>query len=129
MNTPLEPTLPSPLSLATEALIENLLAAEPLVAYHRAQILFQVDAPARALIDRLSAAQADVRQKQSRREVTQSDIDQLRILQGEAQANRVIFDYVQTQQAAIGFLREINREISELLGVDFASLAKQPGCC
>ena len=129
MNTPLEPTLPSHLSLATEALIENLLAAEPIVAYHRAQILFQADAPARALIDRLSAAQADVRQKQSRREVAQSDIDQLRILQGEAQANRVIFDYVQTQQAAIGFLREINREISELLGVDFASLAKRPGCC
>ena len=129
MNTPLEPTLTSHLSLATEALIENLLAAEPIVLYHRAQIRFQADAPARALIDRLSAAQADVRQKQSRREVTQSDIDQLRILQGEAQANRVIFDYVQTQQAAIGFLREINREISELLGVDFASLAKQPGCC
>jgi len=129
MNTPHGPTLPSHLSLATEALIENLLAAEPIVAYHRAQIRFQADASARALIDRLSAAQADVRQKQSRREVTQSDIDQLRILQGEAQANRVIVDYVQTQQAAIGFLREINREISELLGVDFASLAKRPGCC
>jgi len=129
MNTPLEPTLTSHLSLATEALIENLLAAEPIVLYHRAQIRFQADAPARALIDRLSAAQADVRQMQSRREVAQADIDQLRALQGEAQANRVIVDYMQTQQAAIGFLREINREISELLGVDFASLAKRPGCC
>ena len=129
MNTPLEPTLPSHLSLTTEALVENLLAAEPIVLYHRAQISFQADAPARALIDRLSAVQADVRQKQSRREVAQADIDQLRALQGEAQANRVIVDYVQTQQAAISFLREINREIRELLGVDFASLARRPGCC
>lgn len=129
MNMPHEPTLPSHLSLATEALIENLLAAEPIVLYHRAQLRFQADAPARALIDRLSVAQADVRQKQSRREVAQADIDRLHALQGEAQANRIIIDYVQTQQAAIGFLREINREISELLGVDFASLAKRPGCC
>lgn len=33
------------------------------------------------------------------------------------------------QQAAVAFLRRINQEIGELLGVDFAALAKRPGCC
>lgn len=129
MTMPHEPVLSAQLSSATEALIENLLAAEPIALYRRAQMRFQADASACALTDRLNAAQADIRQKQSRNEITQSDIEQLRILRGEVQANRVIVDYVQAQQAAIGFLREINREISEMLGVDFVSLAKRPGCC
>jgi hypothetical protein len=56
-------------------------------------------------------------------------VDQLRALQSVAQANRLIMDYVRTQQFAIDYLREVNRDVSELLGVDFASLARRPGCC
>lgn len=34
------------------------------------------------------------------------------------------------QELSVAFLREVNQEISQLLGVDFASLARRSsGCC
>jgi cell fate (sporulation/competence/biofilm development) regulator YlbF (YheA/YmcA/DUF963 family) len=63
------------------------------------------------------------------RGVTQANVDQLRALQREVQSNDVIVDYATTQQSAVAYLREINQVISELIGTDFAALAKRPGCC
>jgi len=116
---------------ATEALAVNLRQSEPFVLYHHARDLLEADAQAQALLRQLSEAQADVRARsgQARGEVTQHDVDQLRALQRMAQANRVIMDYVRTQQFALDYWREVNRDVSELLGVDFASLARRPGCC
>jgi cell fate (sporulation/competence/biofilm development) regulator YlbF (YheA/YmcA/DUF963 family) len=122
-------TLPANLLAATETLAENLLASEPFTAYHAAQARLNADAGARALLQRLSQSQAELRQKQARRTVTQSEVDQLRALQSAVQTDRTITDYGRAQQAAVGFLREINQEIGELIGVDFAALAKRPGCC
>lgn len=121
--------LPAHLLAATEDLANQLLASESFTAYHAAHGWFNADPEARALLQQLSQSQAELRQKQARRTVTQSDVDQLKVLQSAVQADRTIADYARTQQAAIGFLREINREISELLGVDFAALAKRSGCC
>ena len=122
-------TLPANLLAATEDLANHLLASEPFTAYHAAHGRFNADPEARALLLLLSQSQAELRQKQARRTVTQSDVDQLKALQSAVQADRTVADYARTQQAAIGFLREINQEISELLGVDFAALAKRSGCC
>ena len=122
-------TLPANLLAATEDLANNLLASEPFTAYHAAHGRFNADAGARALLQQLSQSQAELRQKQARRTITQSDVDQLKALQSAVQADRTVADYAGTQQAAIGFLREINQEIRELLGVDFAALAKRSGCC
>ncbi len=113
---------------ATEALADNLLASEPFAAYHQALARFNSDADARALLERLSAAQADMRRRQANGGVTQTDIDQLRALQSEVQSNRVIIEYARAQQDAIAYLREINQEIGELLGVDFAALAGRSSC-
>ena len=70
-----------------------------------------------------------IRQKQSSNQITQQDLQELRSLQTKAQENKVITSYANSQQEAIAQLREINAEISSLLGVDFASLAKKSGCC
>ncbi len=122
-------TLPANLLAATEELANHLLASEPFTAYHAAHGRFNADPEARALLQRLSQSQAELRQKQARQTVTQSDVDQLKALKSAVQADRIIADYARTQQVAIGFLREINQEISELLGIDFAALAKRSGCC
>ena len=124
-----KPTLPAHLLAATETLAENLLASEPFTEYHAAQGRFNADAGARTLLQRLAQSQAELRQKQARRTVTQNDADQLRALQSAVQADRTIADYSRAQQDAVAFLRSINQEIGELLGVDFAALAKRPGCC
>lgn len=116
------------LMTATQSLVDNLLAAEPIVANHQAYARFDAKVEARALLQRLSQVQAEIRRKQASGGVTQSDLGELRQLQAEAQAQDEIVAYVQTQQSAIGYLREINQTISELIGTDFAALAKKSTC-
>jgi len=125
-NTP--ETLPPDLQEALEALAENLLHTEPIVLYHQAQTRLEADRHAYDLLKRLSAAQADLRTRQARDAVTQADVDQVRTLQRQAQSNRIIMDYAEAQQAANAYLPPVNQEISLLLGVDFATLARSTSC-
>ena len=60
--------------------------------------------------------------------MTQADIDRLRVLQNEVQANKIIMLFVETQQAAIAYLPGVNKEISQLLGFDFAGMAGPASC-
>ena len=52
----------------------------------------------------------------------------LRLIQQTVLRNTVILDYAQAQQEVVDFLREINGEISQLLGIDFASFANHATC-
>lgn len=113
---------------ATHSLIENLLASEAFVHYQQAQSRLNEDRDARDLLQQLSQAQASLRQKQSQGKVAQTDIDELRELQAKVQRNRVIMDYAHSQQEAVNFLREINTEISGLLGINFATFANHSTC-
>ena len=123
-------TLNIPLDLyeATDSLIQNLLASGPLLAYHQSQARLESDPAAHGLLERLSALQSGLRRKQSNSTVTQAEVDELRAVQAQVQANATIMVYAQSQQEAVNFLREINQEISQLLGMDFASLARQSTC-
>jgi cell fate (sporulation/competence/biofilm development) regulator YlbF (YheA/YmcA/DUF963 family) len=116
------------LMAATQALAENLLASESITIYHQAYARFNVDPRARDLIQHLSQAQSELRRKQANSGVNQAEVDQLRQLQSAAHANQAVIDYAQTQQVAVDYLRTINQEISQLIGVDFASLAKKSSC-
>ena len=126
MNTQI---IPEMLYQATQSLAENLGASEPFVQYAQAREAFEADSNAQALLKDISSIQGEIRQKQQRNQVTQQDIDVLRAMQQQAQSNETIMQYANTQQGAVNFLREINQEISQLLGVDFAALSKQTGCC
>ncbi len=124
METNLSPELQE----ATQALIENLLASEPFLNYQRARTRLHQDYESQSLLDRLNRAQASLRQKQATGEVGQAEVDSLHLLQQRVQRNSVIIDYARSQQEAISFLREINNEISELLGINFASAANHAVC-
>lgn len=122
-------TISSPqLSVATQTLIDNLSASEVFIRYQQALARFNADSEALALMDQLSKSQAHVRQQQAKGGVNQAEIDSLRLLQQRVQRNVVIMDYAQTQQEAVIFLREINNEISELLGINFATFANHATC-
>lgn len=60
--------------------------------------------------------------------LTQADIERLRTLQNQAQANLTIMTYIQAQQNAIAYLPAVNMEISQLLGIDFAALSNRAVC-
>ncbi len=124
MATGLSPDLQE----ATQSLIENLLASEAFIRYRKAETRLNTDREARSLLERLSQAQARLRQNQTRGAVSQAEIDELRDLQAQVQRNRVIMEYAQAQQEAVYFLREINNEISALLGVNFATFANHATC-
>lgn len=117
------------LSEAIESLAVNLLSSAPFLQFQEARKRLDADAQARGLLNDLAAAQADLRARQASSLVRLDDIAKLRALQAEAQANRRITEYIQAQDDAVAYLQETNQEISQWLGVDFASLARQSGCC
>ncbi len=120
--------LPPNVSNATRRLADALNRADPIETYRDAQARLEADPQATALLDQLAAAQADLRVRQSDGTVTQANIDHARALQSQVQANSTIMSYVEAQQAADTYLVEVNLTISQLLGIDFASLARTCGC-
>jgi cell fate (sporulation/competence/biofilm development) regulator YlbF (YheA/YmcA/DUF963 family) len=121
-------TLSPELQEATQSLSDHLLASEAFMHYQDARKLMSEDEEAHTLMERLSNAQATVRQQQSSGGVGHAEVDSLRLIQQRALHNPVILDYAQAQQEAVEFLREINGEISRLLGIDFASFANHATC-
>lgn len=113
---------------ATKLLVEHLLASEAFTQYQNARIDMDSDQEAHALMDQLGKLQARVRQMQAKGEVNQAEIDSLRLLQQRVLRNRAILDYLESQQGAVNLLRDVNREISELLGINFASFANHATC-
>lgn len=122
-------TMLSPhLQEATQSFIDHLLASEAFRHYQDARKLMSEDEEAYTLMERLSNAQATIRQQQATGGVGQAEVDSLRLIQQRALRNPVILDYAQAQQEAVEFLREINGEISQLLGIDYASFANHATC-
>jgi len=119
---------PRELNQATENLIENLLASESFLTYQQSLVAMNSDSDAPGLLELLSTLQAGLRHKQSANSVTETDVEELRAIQTQVQGNTTIMAYSQSQQDAVNFLREVNQEISQTLGVDFATLAKQNTC-
>lgn len=113
---------------AATALAEVLVRAEVIRTYHEARARLDTDDEARSLLERLSASQAKVRAQQAEGNIVQTDVDILRTLQREVQLNAVIMMFARAQQEAVDFLPQVNSQISNLLGVDFASLARTGGC-
>jgi cell fate (sporulation/competence/biofilm development) regulator YlbF (YheA/YmcA/DUF963 family) len=110
---------------ATHALGRSLATSEPFTRYVQAQSALNADPAASDLLDRLISTQNSFRMQQSQGGVTQDDIDQLKALQHSVQNEPTIMEYANSQQAAIAFLKEINQEISQQLGMDFALIAKR----
>ena len=121
-------TLSPELQETAQSFIENLLASEAFMHYHEARKLMSEDEEAHKLMERLSNAQATVRQQQSSGTVGKAELDSLRLIQQSALRNPVILDYAQAQQEVVEFLRKINGEIRQLLGIDFASFANHSTC-
>lgn len=126
MNTTLN--LSPELEQTTENLIQNLLASEAFLMYQKCQTTMNSDSEARGLLELFNTLQTGLRHKQNANNVTQTDVEELRAIQEKVWANEAIMAYAQSQQEAVNFLREINQEISQLLGMDFAALAKQNTC-
>ena len=117
------------LQQATEQLGRALRTSAPVRAYLDASTDMETDIEATGLLDELAQRQAALRVKQNDGGLTQAAIDDLRALQFRVQTQPTIAAYLQAQQDVRALLPQINYEISQLLGVDFAALARKSGCC
>lgn len=121
--------IPELLLEAADTLALNLSQSEPFIRYHQANQALNADAAAMLLLKQLSQVQTEVRKHQREGQVGIKEIQHLRALQTQVQGHAVIQEFFTAQQAAVQYLREINQEISQVIGVDFASLAKRSCCC
>ena len=114
---------------ATSALAENLAQSEPFLRYQAADRRLHADPEAMQLLAEFSELQQKIRAQHDSGAIIESDIIRLRELQRIISTNDAIQDHNMAQELAIAFVREVNQEISNLLGVDFASLTRRAGGC
>ncbi len=117
------------LQQAAEGLGQALRASAPVRAHFDASTKLEADAEATGLLDAIAQRQAELRVKQSDGGLTEADIDALRALQFRVQTQPSIAAYLETNQGLRALLSQVNQEISQLLAVDFAALARRSGCC
>ena len=121
--------LPPELKQATQNLGSALKNSVSLRADADAIAKMEADVQATALLDELQRVQSDVRVRQPKGEVTADEIARLRQLQSQVQAHPTIAAFLVTDQQAKAYLPQVNQAISNLLGIDFASLGRVSGCC
>jgi cell fate (sporulation/competence/biofilm development) regulator YlbF (YheA/YmcA/DUF963 family) len=120
--------IPQELLSAADVLSENLSSSEAFTRYERAAQRLKSDQQASGLLEMASQLQSKLRNAQLSGSFDPQELEKLHLLQRQIQQNQTIIDYSQAQQAAVSYLREVNREISQLIGTDFASLARPTSC-
>lgn len=112
---------------ATIALAENLEQSEPVTRFRQAAKLLQDDQDAQQLVSEAAKLKQIIYSKDASREEMQKNFPRLREINNQITRNPMIQEQSQSQEMAIEFLREINQEISTLLGFDFGSMTKRQG--
>lgn len=123
------PFLQPEITEAALKLGKALISSDPYVRYAQAEQKLDNDVEVKSLMPRLAAAQEQVRKAQIMGTITAEELQVLSDLQMQVKANPVIKHYNTSQQELTKFLQEINAEISQLLGINFALIARHSSCC
>ncbi len=122
-------TINPELAQAARALGNALTQTQPMRDYQAASERMAADSRATSLLEELQQVQAEIRVRQNTGQVTREDLDKLRDLQSRVQAYPAIAAFMEAQLQVQAFLPAVNRELSNLLGVDFAALGRVSSCC
>ena len=112
---------------ATYDLAEHLSQSEPVQNFRKANNKLMADKQSMKLLTEASELQQKLYTEQYSGDVSKDKISQLRNLRNQVATNEIIQNQAVAREEAVAFLREINAEISNLLGFDFASLTRRPG--
>lgn len=121
------PLLTGRLQEATYDLAEHLSQSEPVQSFRKANNKLMADDQSIRLLTEASELQQKLYSEQYSGDVSKEKISQLRNLRNQVATNELIQNQAIAREEAVSFLREINAEISNLLGFDFASLTRRPG--
>ncbi len=106
---------------AAQSLIDSLLASEAFMRYQKARKRIVQDLEVCTLLECLSIAESELRKERDIGSEGQKELKCLRSIQRRLRHNLVIREYDQSHREAVDLLRAINKEISQLSGIDFAS--------
>lgn len=121
--------VPTTMLEATSSLAVNLAQSEAFLRFKAAEAKLNADQEAKLLLTEFSELQRKIRTQRQSDAISEIDIKRLRALQNAIGTNDTIQDYELMKELAVAFLREVNQEISQLLGIDFASLTRRSGGC
>ena len=109
----------------TYNLAESLGQSEAILRFAKANQISADDQNAQQLIAEATALKQTLYAKDASREEMRKKFPRFQELQNQIAENPVLQEQSEAQEMAINFLRELNLEISQLLGFDFASLTRR----
>ena len=106
------------------------LVTIPVIKYYKnAQVKLNANEAAMELIRKLNAARKKLNEQQSSGTFNENSLNDYYNISNEVEKNQTIIEYSQAQKEAIQFLKNVNYEISQLIGIDFSSLIKRSNTC
>lgn len=116
-------TLTPDIERAAQRLGILLSGSVPMERYREARRRLDADPEARALLDRFEARQAELRGRTNGGvEPTDEEIDDLLLLQSEAQNHPIVRAFLKAEARMKRYLQEIDQDLSRQLGLDFSRL-------
>ncbi len=112
-----------------DTLVEALRSAPPIAAFIGAQGRFQSDAELKPLRAELQESFDAFQRANVSGAARQAMLIGVRERQARVQAHPLVQEYLSTKGAADAFLRQINGEISAILGLDLADAGRPTGGC
>ena len=128
MNKTISPTGQSFITMTTQ-LGEEMTTISVISNYKALQKKLNEDLHAMELLRKLSASRKELSEKQSSGTFTQDSLKDYSSIQKEVENNQTIREFSLAQQEVVQFMREVNSEISSLLGIDFSSLIPRNNSC
>jgi cell fate (sporulation/competence/biofilm development) regulator YlbF (YheA/YmcA/DUF963 family) len=128
MNKTISPTGQSFITM-TNQLGEEMATISVLRNFKASQKKMNEDLNAMELLRKLSASRKELSEKQSSGTFTQDSLNDYSNIQKEVENNPTIREFSLAQQEVVQFMREVNSEISSLIGIDFSSLIPRKNSC
>jgi len=109
---------------------EALANCEECLAVERAEEALRKDSQARKLLSDYQSTQRSVQMARMwGGRIAKDELDGLRSLEAKINSNQIIKNLLDAQKRLQEMLGNLNTEISDLLGIDFASNSTVGGCC
>ena len=107
----------------------NLRLVPVVAAFVAAEEAFQTDQELRAQRERFNDLGQRFQRARMNGVLTDALVAEVRREQTHLQSHPLVVEYGRRRQEALAFLQETNVRISEILGVDFAAIARPPSPC
>jgi len=106
-----------------------LKSADAVKRFLEARLNFESDPELSRSRELLALAAESYREKQAADTLSEQDIDRIRTLQSNVNLHPLTIELLGSQQEMAELLQECNRQMTDVLGIDFAGISVSSGCC